>query len=184
MSTANTAPSIDRAIEDKGYAHPEVLVSTEWLAEHLDDPSIRILESDEDVLLYHTGHIPGAQKIDWHEDLNDPLRRDYITKERFEEPDVAIRNVQHLYADAEAQARLAATLGSIGDAVLATDPESRVTYVNPVAEQLLGYSAQEVVGRPLEEVFNLQVARSVQVVLIGVIGEDSCLVLDRVNDLF
>ena len=85
MGTANTASAIDRAIDMKGYAHPEVLVSTEWLAEHLDDPAIRILESDEDVLLYHTGHIPGAQKIDWHEDLNDPVQRDYVSSERFEQ---------------------------------------------------------------------------------------------------
>src|SRR5687768_1518241 len=84
MATANTAPAVDRAIEDKGYAHPEVLVSTDWLAEHLDDPAIRILESDEDVLLYHTGHIPGAQKLDWHEDLNDPVQRDYVSQEQFE----------------------------------------------------------------------------------------------------
>ena len=84
MATANTAPAIDRAIEGKGYARPEVLVSTEWLAEHLDDPAIRLLESDEDVLLYHTGHIPGAQKIDWHEDLNDPVQRDYVSSEQFQ----------------------------------------------------------------------------------------------------
>ena len=84
MATANTAPAVDRAIEGKGYARPEVLVTTEWLAEHLDDPSVRILESDEDVLLYHTGHIPGAQKIDWHEDLNDPVQRDYVSAEQFQ----------------------------------------------------------------------------------------------------
>ena len=84
MGTANTAPVIDRAIESKGYARPEVLVSTDWLAEHLEDPGIRILESDEDVLLYHTGHIPGAQKIDWHEDLNDPVQRDYVSAEQFQ----------------------------------------------------------------------------------------------------
>lgn len=69
----------------KGYAHPEKLVSTEWLAAHLSDPSLRILESDEDVLLYDMGHIPGAQKIDWHVDLNDPVERDYVTAERFTE---------------------------------------------------------------------------------------------------
>ena len=61
------------AIAAKGYAHPEKLVSTEWLAAHLGDPSLRILESDEDLLLYEMGHIPGAQKIDWHADLNDPV---------------------------------------------------------------------------------------------------------------
>jgi thiosulfate/3-mercaptopyruvate sulfurtransferase len=73
-----------QTIEERGYARPEVLVSTDWLAEHLDDPNIRILESNEDVLLYDLGHIPGALKIDWHEDLNDALRRDYISKEQFE----------------------------------------------------------------------------------------------------
>jgi thiosulfate/3-mercaptopyruvate sulfurtransferase len=60
------------------YAHPERLVSTEWLAEHLDDPTIAVVESDEDVLLYETGHIPGSVKIDWHTDLNDPVTRDYV----------------------------------------------------------------------------------------------------------
>ncbi len=65
------------------YAHPEVLVSTEWLAEHLHDPGLRIVESNEDVLLYDTGHIPGAVHIDWREDLQDPLVRDYISPEAF-----------------------------------------------------------------------------------------------------
>lgn len=69
----------------RGYAHPEALVSTDWLADHLGDPSLRILESDEDVLLYDMGHIPGAQKIDWHTDLNDPVQRDYVSREAFEE---------------------------------------------------------------------------------------------------
>ena len=65
------------------YASPEMLVSTDWLAEHLDDPNVVIVESDEDVLLYETGHIPGAVKIDWHADLNDPVVRDYIDDEAF-----------------------------------------------------------------------------------------------------
>ena len=60
------------------YAHPEVLVSTEWLAQNKDLPNLVIVESDEDVLLYETGHIPGAVKIDWHTDLNDPVTRDYV----------------------------------------------------------------------------------------------------------
>ena len=60
------------------YAHPERLVTTGWLAEHLDDPGLVVVESDEDVLLYDTGHIPGAVKVDWHTDLNDPLSRDYV----------------------------------------------------------------------------------------------------------
>lgn len=62
----------------QAYAHPERLVTTEWLQAHLGDPGLVVAESDEDVLLYDTGHIPGAVKIDWHADLNDPLTRDYV----------------------------------------------------------------------------------------------------------
>ena len=65
------------------YSHPEVLVDTDWLSNHLNDPSVRIIESDEDVLLYDTGHIPGAVKINWHDDLNDPLIRDYLNADDF-----------------------------------------------------------------------------------------------------
>jgi thiosulfate/3-mercaptopyruvate sulfurtransferase len=72
-----------RPLQDRGYSHPEALVTTEWVAEHLNDPEVRIVESDEDVLLYETGHIPGAVKIDWHADLNDPLQRDYLDAEQF-----------------------------------------------------------------------------------------------------
>src|SRR6266568_3980929 len=60
------------------YAHPEMIVSTEWVAQHLDDPGLVVAESDEDVLLYETGHIPGAVKLDWHTELNDPVTRDYV----------------------------------------------------------------------------------------------------------
>jgi thiosulfate/3-mercaptopyruvate sulfurtransferase len=80
----SNASAVDPGIAGKGYVHPEVLVSTDWLAQHLDDPNIRIIESDEDVLLYDTGHIPGAQKVDWHQDLNDPVLRDYVSSEQFE----------------------------------------------------------------------------------------------------
>ena len=66
------------------YAHPEVLVSTEWVAAHKDDPGIRIVESDEDVLLYQQGHVPGAVRIDWQTDLQDAIIRDYIGKTEFE----------------------------------------------------------------------------------------------------
>jgi thiosulfate/3-mercaptopyruvate sulfurtransferase len=66
-----------------GYAHPEKLVSTDWLAQHLNDPEVVVVESDEDVLLYDMGHIPGAVKIDWVADLNDPLIRDYLDPESF-----------------------------------------------------------------------------------------------------
>ncbi|MFN8470739.1 MAG: sulfurtransferase [Anaerolineae bacterium] len=66
------------------YAQSDVLVSTQWVAEHLEDPKVRLVESDEDVLLYELGHIPGAVKIDWHTDLQDPVRRDYLDKAQFE----------------------------------------------------------------------------------------------------
>jgi thiosulfate/3-mercaptopyruvate sulfurtransferase len=71
-------------IDRRGYAHPEVLVSTDWVAQHSNDPSVRLVESNEDTLLYASGHIPGAVHVDWTEDLNDPVRRDYITREGFE----------------------------------------------------------------------------------------------------
>ncbi len=67
------------------YIHPEVLVSTDWVAEHANDPNVRIVESDEDVLLYEVGHIENAVKIDWQTDLQDQLIRDYIDKEKFEQ---------------------------------------------------------------------------------------------------
>jgi thiosulfate/3-mercaptopyruvate sulfurtransferase len=73
------------------YAHPERLVSTEWLAQQIEagrvgtgaPDAIALLESDEDVLLYDTGHIPGALKLDWHQDLNDQIIRDYVDAEQF-----------------------------------------------------------------------------------------------------
>jgi thiosulfate/3-mercaptopyruvate sulfurtransferase len=71
-------------IETRGYAHPEVLVSTDWVEQHLKDPNVRLIESNEDTLLYASGHIPGAVHVDWTSDLNDQLRRDYITRDGFE----------------------------------------------------------------------------------------------------
>lgn len=71
-------------IQERGYANPDVLVSTEWLQAHLNDPSIRIVESNEDPLLYPAGHIPGAVQIDWTHDLNDAVRRDYLDRPAFE----------------------------------------------------------------------------------------------------
>lgn len=65
------------------YANPERLVSTSWLAESLGSQGLIVVESDEDVLLYDTGHIPGAVKIDWHTDLNDEVTRDYVDSETF-----------------------------------------------------------------------------------------------------
>ncbi len=67
-----------------GYARPDVLVTTDWVADHLKDPTVRIIESNEDALLYPAGHIPGAVYVDWTNDLNDPVRRDYLRKEGFE----------------------------------------------------------------------------------------------------
>ena len=67
------------------YARPEYLVTTQWLADNLEDPNLVVVESDEDVLLYETGHIPGSVKVDWHTDLNDPVVRDYVDGERFAE---------------------------------------------------------------------------------------------------
>jgi thiosulfate/3-mercaptopyruvate sulfurtransferase len=65
------------------YAHPEVLVSADWVEEHRNDSKVRIVESDEDVLLYDMSHVPGAVKIDWQGDLQDQLVRDYITPDKF-----------------------------------------------------------------------------------------------------
>ena len=73
----------DPAQKLQSYTHPDKLVTTEWLAEHADDPGLVIVESDEDVLLYDTGHIPGAVKVDWHTDLQDPVARDYLNGEGF-----------------------------------------------------------------------------------------------------
>ncbi|HEX7184536.1 MAG TPA: sulfurtransferase [Thermoanaerobaculia bacterium] len=71
-------------IESRGYVRPEVLVSTDWVADHLKDPGVRIVESNEDPLLYPSGHIPGAVEVDWTRDLNDPVRRDYLGRDGFQ----------------------------------------------------------------------------------------------------
>jgi thiosulfate/3-mercaptopyruvate sulfurtransferase len=68
----------DSAPKFRDYARPEMLVTTEWVAGHLGDPGLVVAESDEDLLLYETGHIPGAVKLDWHTELNDPVTRDYV----------------------------------------------------------------------------------------------------------
>ena len=66
------------------YARTDVLVDTEWVAHHLDTgEDIRLVEADEDVLLYNTGHIPGAVKVDWHTELQDSVQRDFIDEEAF-----------------------------------------------------------------------------------------------------
>lgn len=76
-------PAADPNEKFSDYAHGEKLVSTAWVAEHLGDDGLVIVESDEDVLLYETGHIPGAVKVDWHTELNDPVTRDYLDGEGF-----------------------------------------------------------------------------------------------------
>lgn len=72
-------------IAERGYAFPEKLVATDWVAERLNDPSVRLVESNEDPLVYPSGHIPGAVEIDWVRDLNDPVRRDYLDARQFAE---------------------------------------------------------------------------------------------------
>jgi thiosulfate/3-mercaptopyruvate sulfurtransferase len=76
---------LDDDLKIATYAHPERLVTTDWLAKHLGDEGLVVVESDEDVLLYDTGHIPGSVKVDWHLDLNDPTSRDYVDGARFAE---------------------------------------------------------------------------------------------------
>ncbi len=74
---------LDSRIESRGYARSEILVSTDWVADHLRDREVRIAESNEDPLLYPSGHIPGAVELDWIRDLNDPVRRDYLDRDEF-----------------------------------------------------------------------------------------------------
>ncbi len=66
------------------YASPDVLVSTDWVEEHINDPDIVIVESDEDLLLYEIGHIRNSVKFDWQTELQDQLVRDYVSRENFE----------------------------------------------------------------------------------------------------
>ncbi len=72
-----------KEIDVRGYAHPEALVTTEWVHQNLNNTAIRLIESNEDTLLYASGHLPGAVHVDWTADLNDPIRRDYIGPEAF-----------------------------------------------------------------------------------------------------
>ena len=71
-------------VDSRGYAHPGVLVSTDWVAARLNDPSVRVVESNEDPLLFSSGHVPGAVQVDWTMDLNDRVRRDYLSREAFD----------------------------------------------------------------------------------------------------
>ncbi|HWA82398.1 MAG TPA: sulfurtransferase, partial [Fimbriimonadaceae bacterium] len=70
-------------IGERGYARPDALVSTQWVADHRNDPGVVVVESNEDPLLYSSGHIPGAVEVDWIRDLNDPVKRDYLREEAF-----------------------------------------------------------------------------------------------------
>lgn len=74
---------LDNAATLQDYAHPERIVTTEWVAANLGREGLVVVETDEDVLLYETGHIPGAVKLDWHTELNDPVARDFVNGERF-----------------------------------------------------------------------------------------------------
>ena len=76
---------LDPDVKLAEYAHPERLVTTAWLAERLGAEGLVVVESDEDVLLYETGHIPGAVKVDWHTELNDTVTRDYLDGAAFAE---------------------------------------------------------------------------------------------------
>jgi thiosulfate/3-mercaptopyruvate sulfurtransferase len=82
---AGVEPSAGGASAPAGYVHPEMLVDTEWVAQHLDDPTVRIVEADEDPLLYEVGHIQNAVKLDWHTDVQHPVRRDFVDRAGFEQ---------------------------------------------------------------------------------------------------
>ena len=85
MAETTTDVGASATTATSSYAHPETLVTTEWVAQHLNDPAVRIVEADEDPLLYEAvGHIPNAVKLDWHTDVQDPLRRDFVDKAAFE----------------------------------------------------------------------------------------------------
>ena len=66
------------------YAHPEVLVSTDWVKEHLDDPKVKLIEIDVDTQAYGAGHVPGAVGFDWTTQLQDQVRRDIVSRSEFE----------------------------------------------------------------------------------------------------
>ena len=69
------------SIENKGYAHPEVLVDTEWVAAHKDDSRVKLVEVDVDTTAYDEGHIPGAVAWNWTSQLSDNVRRDILSRE-------------------------------------------------------------------------------------------------------
>ena len=129
----------------RGYVHPEVLVSTDWVAEHLSDPSIRIVESNEDTLLYASGHLPGAVHVDWTADLNDQIRRDYITQQGIRGADVAHR--RHAEDDGRLlrrQEQLVGVLRLLG--VPAVRPHERARHGRRPAEVGEGRAAADARG--------------------------------------
>lgn len=79
-----TEPGMSFESKVAEYAHPEVIVSTQWVADHGTNANVRVVEADEDVLLYEIGHIPGAIKMDWHTELQDPIARDFVNRGDFE----------------------------------------------------------------------------------------------------
>ena len=85
------------------YAHPEVLVSTDWVKEHLDDPKVKLIEIDVDTQAYSAGHVPGAVGWNWQTQLQDPVRRDILSQEELErllgEAGVSAADTVVLYGD-------------------------------------------------------------------------------------
>src|SRR5690606_42033120 len=89
--------------EASTYANPDVLVSTQWVADHMGDPGVRIVEVDEDILLYAQGHVPGAVEIDWHTELQRTDVRDFVDEAGFaalmDEKGIANATTVVLYGD-------------------------------------------------------------------------------------
>src|SRR5947209_20579340 len=85
------------------YAHPELLVSTEWVAQHGKDRNVRIVEVDVDTNAYNEGHIPGAIAWAWNTQLSDTIRRDILSKDALEkllsESGIANDSTVVLYGD-------------------------------------------------------------------------------------
>src|SRR5436305_5470849 len=71
--------------ENKGYVHPEALVDADWVAAHLNDPKVRLIEVDVDTSAYNQGHIPGAVSFNWQKELQDQLVRAPLSKEHLED---------------------------------------------------------------------------------------------------
>ena len=77
--------TVTETVQDRtDYAHPEVLVSTDWVLEHHADPGVKLVEVDVDTQAYHAGHIPGAVGLDWEKELQDQTRRDIAGKAQLE----------------------------------------------------------------------------------------------------